>query len=206
MVRTGFICEHTAEFYIVPSLVRAFSRRGIRVLPIYYWATREGSRAAIAGNPDLSVQVAAIYARRPKVSQPGDQEILLKFNYTLFEAKEEGTRLGLPVYAAAPLASSLFDLRPQTPCAWFHLEAKTAAVEDAYCIVDMSTTPPAMRHGDMILPIEEDALLDRIQGEAPIRSWREWTSILSEFKRRIRRPHMFFGSLYKPFFVISLGG
>ena len=106
----GFMSEHTAEFYLVPALLRASSTHGVQAFPFYFWSTREGNRVGVESGIGQGLRIAAIYPRRPKVRHAGDDRVLIKFNHSLFVAAREGEALGLPVLAGVPLVSSLFDL------------------------------------------------------------------------------------------------
>src|SRR4051794_21550156 len=91
----GFCSEHSVEYLLVPRLVASCRAKGNDAIALFYWLRREGSAAARWSMPDRRVQVAAIFARRPKlVGIPHAVEI--KFNQELFEYASVGQDLGIP--------------------------------------------------------------------------------------------------------------
>lgn len=125
----GFISEHTAEFVIVPDLVHRLRTAYPSVVPIYYWSTREGSRVSLETSAD--VRVVALFPRRPKVSTPNQDDVLVKFNASLFDYATNAADVGIPVLAGVPLVSSLPAL-VECATAWFHIRPGGPAA-DALC-------------------------------------------------------------------------
>lgn len=198
--------EHTAEYFLAQSLMSGFADRNIQAIPLYHWSTREGSRVGIESGLGVEVRVAAIFPRRPKVSTPADTDILIKFNYSLFEAKEIGSRVGLPVFAGAPLVSSLFGLSVKTECAWFEFHKSPSTDEDAFCNIDLSASPPTFYPDPGIVALSRDNLLDKAMSESTPRVWQEWVDVLKDFKHQfnVTGGHFIFGGQYKPMYVVMI--
>lgn len=156
----------------------------------------------------IEVRVAAMFPRRPKVSAPTDTLIEVKFNYSLFEAKEMGEQVGLPVFAGAPLASSLFDLNATTECGWFDLHRIPSPDEDVFCRIDLSTSPSTFYPDSEISPLSEEELLDRAMLDSELRTWQDWSGIIRKFKNHFNRigGHFIFGGQYKPMYLVMISG
>lgn len=200
---TGFISEHTAEYFLIQSLMNAFADRNIEAIPIYFWLTREGSRLGIASGCDRRVQVVAIFPRRPNVETPSCDSILVKFNRELFEAYRIGGELGLPVFAGTPVVAKLFDLHEHTPCAWFSFRNLTEVGGNSYCEVSVEEPISIITSGDSIEAISVDNLIDQVLDESNLCGWATWVQLLTDFKRR-RRRNIRPWVQYQPFyFVIS---
>ena len=126
----SFISEHTAEYVLVPQICSVFSSHYKAVIPFYFWATREGS--SVSYIPER-VQLVSVFARRPKVIQPGGEDITVKFNDLLFDIARLFSTLGIPVLAGVPVVSSLGNLRLDSRCAWFLISGNTDEPTDVEC-------------------------------------------------------------------------
>ena len=196
--------EQTAGYFLAQALLKAYSERGARAIPIAYWSNREGGRLGIESGHDIQVQIAAIFPRRPKVLSPNAPTSIVKFNQILFDAKEIGTKIGLPVFAGVPLVTSLFELGSSTTCAWFGLRETRGAFNEAYCSIDLRNPTPLFRPDPEIFHITETELIDQIDRDSKTKDWPTWSNDLSNFKHMLnmRGGHVFFGPPYKPMFIL----
>ncbi len=200
----GFISEHTAEYYLVPAIVHSMLAHNVQALPFYFWSYREGSRVGIESGLDRNVRIAAIYPRRPKIRYAGDDHVVIKFNQSLFKAAEEGTSLGIPVLAGAPIASSLFDLSEASSRMWFSMNhTHCPHEEDVLCKVNLANGQHEISCEESITTISEEELFDHIQARSQVMSWIDCVDILREFKRRLPGGS-FFGAGYRPFYIALL--
>jgi hypothetical protein len=118
---TSFLSEHSAEFILVPQLIRILSDSYRSITPFYFWAGREGSSISKGCDAGELMQVVAVYARRPKISSYGDSQITVKFNAVLSEKAYEFNRVGIPVLAGVPRVTSIMDFRLGAQCSWFEI-------------------------------------------------------------------------------------
>src|SRR5689334_19704016 len=115
---SSFLSEHSIELILAPKFARILSTRFPGVIPLYFWGSREGGRIGRNSITDL-VRVIALYPRRPKVSEPFQQVIEVKFNAHLFNRTWEFNQLGIPVFAGLPLVNCLNHFNFSTNCLWF---------------------------------------------------------------------------------------
>jgi hypothetical protein len=118
---TAFLSEHTAEYVLVPSIVSILSRQFTKVIPLYFWSTREGSKVSRGCDLSQPMRLINVFARRPKVETPHQPTMEVKFNSTLFDAASHSIDAGIPVFAGVPLVSSLMKFNLDTHCAWFSI-------------------------------------------------------------------------------------
>lgn len=196
----SFISEHSAEYILVPKLVSLLEKHFSKVIPIYFWITREGSLIARACQPSQSVRIIRVFARRPKINIPNQKSIEVKFNESLFEHTEFVMSLGIPTFAGVPLASSILDLSSNTKCAWFEL---TEPEEDI--IYELSLNAEVIQQSSVSSAIEgplaELLLIDKIIDKAhPI----EWNKALDSLKllRSLVGGFWFGSSGYRPFYIM----
>lgn len=198
---TGFCSEHTAEYVLAPRFVGLFAARGLQAVPLFFWLTREGSATGRCSAPDRNVRVVAVFARRPKLSGRGDA-IEIKFNDELFEYAAAARDVGIPVFAGAPVATSVFDLTEQCALAWFSISTRHRG--DRVVLVEVA--PPHRLVADDLgvsAPLSDDAIFDIVGREAAIKRWGEVADSL-RFIRGMSglRRHVRWGSGYKPFIAI----
>ena len=115
---TSFMSEHTAEFILVPRLSQSLSQHW-SVIPLYFWRSREGSNIALECDYGQILKLLAMYARRPKINNPGDDSITVKVNDSLFKRAKYLNEYGIPTIFGIPRISSLFYFKLDCPCSWF---------------------------------------------------------------------------------------
>ena len=202
---TSFISEHTAEYALVRSLVGILSQQFSTIIPVYFWATREGSIIAAKSVERTHVRVIAAYARRPKVVNPYDNIVLVKINALLLQAGAAGLDVGIPVLAGVPLASGLLQFSIETPCSWFHINGRVPGDQDVEICISLSGEAQesnSCRPG-VVGPLTANDLLSIVQSEARAMPW----DVAVDCIRRVRSSgekgmRGFFFSGYRPFYVV----
>ena len=125
---TSFMSEHTAEYVLVNDLVHRLSPAFPDLLPMFFWATREGNRTAIESMRNLNFRLLTCFARRPKVAQFVNEHILMKVNPELKQYYQACRPLGIPVVAGLPMIRSLSSLRLTSVCNWFLSRILTVSI------------------------------------------------------------------------------
>jgi len=120
---SSFINEQTVSYLLVPQFTAMLKRHFSEVIPIYYWATREGSSLGVAQLAGQDFIIVALYPRRPKLVNYQTDHVLVKINEQLFNFADVLAAEGIPVFAGAPMISSLNDLKNEVASAWFEIKA-----------------------------------------------------------------------------------
>ena len=115
---TSFMSEHTAEYVLVPNIVRQLSAHFCDIIPMYFWSTREGNRTADEFMSARPARILTVFPRRPKVSETVEERITMKVNQELIGYTRVSLSVMIPVFAGVPLVSSLLALRIESPCSW----------------------------------------------------------------------------------------
>jgi len=203
----SFFSEHSAEYVLVPRIVQQLSEHFHKVVPVFFWANREGNTIARACAPCQTLRVISVFARRPKVNRPGEQQVLVKFNTELFDWAAEAEALGIPTFAGLPLVSSLTDLTLDCACAWFWVGPHRG--EDVELILSLdgdvvrnSSGKPHV-HGPIELPDVER----RVRESAKTLPWKDALDRIRQIRISVRAQNRlpFFGG-YKPFHLLLLDG
>ena len=96
---TSFISEHTAEYILIPQIVHELEKNFDKVIPLYFWATREGGIMARESLHPYQYKVIAVYPRRPKIDEVGAEANLIRLNDLLFDRAKTFGEKGIPVIA-----------------------------------------------------------------------------------------------------------
>ena len=118
---TSFICEHTAEYILIPKLKKILHKRFDIVTPIYLWASREGSNISKELHKYDKFNVVGLYPRRPKLVSAGSQKITVKINKQILLGAQYGMKLGIPIIAGCPVVKNLWELGNNPNCVWIKL-------------------------------------------------------------------------------------
>ena len=118
---TSFICEHTAEYILVPELKKILRNKFNTVVPIYPWASREGSNIAKELHKHDTFKMVGLYPRRPKLISVSSPKIIVKINAQILRGAQTGLKLGIPIIAGCPLAKNFWELGNNPNCVWIEL-------------------------------------------------------------------------------------
>ena len=206
MSTSSFISEHTAEYILVPRICRAIQDYEYRCIPFYFWATREGATKSQLSGAGVNVRLIAVYPRRPKVENPGQEMIDVKFNYSLFQSAIASKNYDIPVIAGVPLASSFTQLSIDTNCTWFYLNPDFTPVDDIIISISVNDHTINRLLGPELEIIQENQLFHYlINKTAPI-EWNRCIEIIHELRfiaqdTNYHNPFMQWFGMYKPFYI-----
>lgn len=204
MNETSFMSEHTAEYALVPDRITKLGDRWSTIVPLYFWSTREGSRAGRESVCHWPVRVVAAFARRPKVAHPGSESILVKFNDVLFAAAHAGAEVGVSVFVGVPLVTDLVFYSVGVRCSWFHITSPSKWNRDQELWLALSGQPQCAEPPQGIAgPLGATALADIAESESHELDWRSALEAMRYVKSAGRSQHPFFGG-YRPFFLLMM--
>lgn len=66
MIERSFMSEHSVELNMIPYLITILSRKYRRIIPFYFWATREGNKLSQSCDNNTKMRIVAIFARPSK--------------------------------------------------------------------------------------------------------------------------------------------
>jgi hypothetical protein len=196
----SYVSEHTVEFYLVPWMRRILTPTFPASLAFYYWALREGSiqsREAMCPEP---VRLIAVYPRRPKPY--GDpRNPIMKINYELFSSAAKFRSVGVPVFVAGPLISSIFELANGTDFLCYLLRGDDEDVGDMEVQMRTPLMANASDDSPVIGPLTgEDICRIAMTNTAPVQ-WERAIEMINEFRRMDRIHNMWpFVHGYKPLY------
>lgn len=203
----GFMSERTAEYVLVPDLVRRFGQCFAHVVPFYYWATREGT-PRVASSCRERVRLVAAYARRPKLDHDCEHRVTVKVNERLFDHASILRQSGVPTFAGVPCVSRLSDHRLGATSAWFLPSGGLEKRGDALISIDISDHPAVARelttgiHG----PMATDEILQSVFRYGKEMDWSQAFTVIREATRCLSvesSSRRFYGVLsYKPFYLV----
>lgn len=200
---TAFASEHTLEYALLFDLVRILSPLEFRIVPFFFWASREGSPKGRGSFPDSTLRLLAVFPRRPKV-QAGNPLVHVKFNAEVQEDAERLSRAGIPVVCGAPRGRSLEDCYLGCACAWFSIAHATD--DDIGVDLDSGIRVESSDGSPIIGPLHEDCLRGVVEGTSPVR-WSEALDAIFRVRPGGKRSSGLWGPHgYKPFYLALLDG
>jgi len=193
---TSFINEHTASYILIPRLKTILHQNYRKVIPLYYWATREGSNRSLNTMIGVEFSVLALYSRRPKLSSGPTENISVKLNKSLFESARIFSNFGISVLAGSPLVRSICQLDSDANCVWFKVQNST---DDLIICCDNSDF---RRHE---LHIEESRIVNFIEHNSKIIDLQKLKLATDEMRSLPGASFSFFsGSGYKPIYFLLI--
>lgn len=195
---TSFVNEHSVEYVLVPQLVQLLEKNFKKVIPLYFWATREGGNMAKDSLRHHYFKMLAIYPRRPKIADINGDHILLNLNEVLFERSREFKKRGVPVIAGTLLIDSLYKFQLNAQCLWLKLN-ETGSQQT----LEINLTNPLITSPDVnvLRPNDFKFLIDE---HCNSMSGEEIIDIMRSAKSRFEEGFWagLYGDLYKPFYVL----
>lgn len=203
----SFMSEHTAEYALVNDIVSRLSSAFPETVPMYLWLNREGNSMGQRTLKGRAVKLTAVFARRPKVTSPGDDHILVKFNSSILHHAFLARSFGIPVLAGVPLISDLSRFSIKAKCAWFILDGSRTDKGDLEIL--LSSGGEVTNHfgplNVMRGPSSTSEIIREINGLAIEGSWNSWLAVIREIRSQLREQHYFgFLQTYKPFYLVML--
>lgn len=205
MKNISFMSEHTAEYALVPDLAAKLADHFPRIAPIYFWRTREGSRVGRESGRGRTVRVAAAFARRPKVTHPKSNSILVKVNDIIFSAAHAGSEVGIAVFAGVPLVSDLADFSVGVQCSWFHVISASEWNMDREfrLMLRGELEQPELPEG-ISGPLSQSALVEIVKSQCEEVDWIRALDGMRYVKSAGGMQHSIFGGGYRPFFMLMV--
>jgi hypothetical protein len=204
---SSFMSEHTAEYVLVNDLVRRLSPTYPNLIPIFFWATREGNRTAIESMQDLNLRLVTCFARRPKVERAQAHHLFMKINPELMQYRQVCAPLGIPVLAGLPMVKSLPCLRPNSACNWFNLsEFDCLDQQECYVAILRDGTAARCESNDKLVRPLTTPEIENLVSKSPLITWSQAVEHLRYIRRTVsvNTPHFPFLGGYKPFLFLVL--
>jgi|ERR1700741_395036 len=204
---TSFMSEHTAEYVLVNDLGHRLSPAFPDLLPMFFWATREGNRTAIESMRNLNFRLLTCFARRPKVAQFVNEHILMKVNPELKQYYQACRPLGIPVVAGLPMIRSLSSLRLTSVCNWFSLaDFDCVDQEEFYVVVAKDGTATLFESDDKLAVPLTTMKIENLLRQSPKLSWDEVVRSLRDVRRMVayNTQRFIFLGAYRPFLLAAL--
>lgn len=174
---TSYICEHSAEFSIVPYLESLLEKEFEYVVPISPWLSREFARKSKEVHKNAEFQVLVVFPRRPKTNE--EKDIFVTLNSEIHAFKDISVKYGIEVIAGCPVATDFWELATATRYVWFDVGHPS---NYEYLI---SVTSPTARNDGLL---SDEQILDMVRKSAL-----QSIGSLEEFVREARsvQPHFF---------------
>jgi len=122
---TSFISEHTAEFLLLPELIKVLGEKYANVAPIYPWLRREGGKLSMHIHEKDKFRVIGMFPRRPKMKRVDDEKLIFTFNSNVKAYAENGLKHGVPFIAGCPLVKNFWPSKEEGKVIWVEVTNNT---------------------------------------------------------------------------------
>ena len=208
----SFISEHTAEYILVPQISKLLSRHFKTIIPFYFWVSREGNTMSVKTVSINDFRLISVYPRRPKISNPEDTIITLKFNASIIHAAQISIESGVSTFAGIPIISSIQDINNDVLCKWFRFKSAVKSISDIEYKLNIKGNVVEKGKSSFIEgPIKDELLINTILKFSTISSWENAIDIIRSIRKNsspgyygnnnYSRFSMWMGG-YKPFYLI----
>ena len=196
---SSFICEHTAEYILVPKLTKILKLKYDIVIPIFPWLTREGNNLSKQIHGQDKFKIVGFYPRRPKINHK-DNKIIIKINNEFIEGAEEALKMKIPMLAGCPLAKSFWELDDNTKCIWIKLNDKTKHHYEVECNSAMTKEFKILDNTEILE--SEKEILDYVDGNCKTHNFESLILGIQHIRAHSSTVYfMGFGS-YKPIYFL----
>jgi hypothetical protein len=196
----SYICEHSAEYTLVPKLKKILKKKFEFVTPIYPWLSREGSKVSHNLHKKDEFYAVALYPRRPKIPSIDPIEIEIKINPELIKGARVGSEHGIPVIAGCPLATNFWCLGDEPEFLWMkinddckEIHTAKATKSNKWSIIDNSK--------NSIFKSEEQ-LLEFVSENKKMLNLKRFIEAVRDFHYRSSHSFWVFGGRYKPVYFL----
>lgn len=198
----GFISEYTASFFLVERLRSALKSHYKHIIPVFPWATREGSSMSNYLNKDQTFKIVGIYPRRPKFSRQETDKVVFKINEYLGYSADLLTKEGIPTFAGLPLARNILELGMNSSYLWLELDQKNK--EHIQITLDQKGQPIQLDKNMVVLSNEE--VVSFIKKESDVMEIKSFFEITKKVNDEVRKTFQinwspYGNNFYKPFYL-----
>ncbi len=195
----SFMSEHTAEFTVVRALSAQLESAGLLAIPLYYWASREGSRLSRHVNASVRGRLLAVFPRRPKIDIKNGHTTHWKINHELYSYSKSANAKGIVAIAALPLASSLLEL--QTALVYW---VPLAGEPEDRVLSKTSGIEGLNSNVGVVEDLDQLGILKIVELGCSVMPWAEMLAAMSELRLELNNGRYFFmgGAGYRPVYYL----
>jgi hypothetical protein len=198
---SSFMSERTVEFYLVPRFRALLNTSYSRVLPFFYWKTRESSIMSRNDDFPALVTTCAMFPRRPKVY---GERIEMTVNEEVYLMSEHLRQARIPTFLGFPRVNSLSEFATDFECLWFSPNSREISYTYHEIPLGEATTESPTLFGPFK---DEKKIHEYIEANATQQTWRSLLDSLFEVHSKISHDDMIagrfrFGPPYKPVYFV----
>jgi len=183
---TSFICEHSAEFALVPYMKTLLEKEFYCVAPMFPWLSREFGKMSKKVHDSDNFHILTLFPRRPKVG--ANSNIFITLNYELSQVKEIGEDKGITVLAGCPMATNFWELASCEDFAWIDVDHPDT--HEYLVPVKKLSHGARLNDGDIIELVKN----------SPLHSMKSFEDFIRTVRDKL--PSSFYGARYKPVYFL----
>lgn len=195
--RPSFASEHTVEYYLVPYFRKLLESHFDKVVPFFYWSSREGNSRSRNSDFGKSIRLCAMFPRRPKLNNSSN--VVMKVNEEVFSMAFDLQEVGIPVFLGIPIVHSIFEFSDDFEFRWYSINRASPSQSDYEIECEEPNT--STNHESILTLCTEMDICKSIENKSHLVNWKEALEKLRQvqFGGINGRGHRSrFGSVYKP--------
>ncbi|HBX7388138.1 TPA: hypothetical protein NQE99_001636 [Klebsiella variicola] len=186
---TGYISEHSAEYYLVPALKKILQTQYSHVAPMFPWLSREFSKFSKLIHKDDRFHVLVMFPRRPKIDIADNSEIYVTINWEVEAFNKIARESGVPVIADCPKAVDIWDLSNCKNYSWLDLAQSNYSEY-------LNPISKLEKNGDLL---DKKKILSLVRNST-IFNLKSFEDFFRNAKEN--QPYRIYGSQYKPVYFL----
>ncbi|AEX53750.1 hypothetical protein GRAQ_02977 [Rahnella aquatilis CIP 78.65 = ATCC 33071] len=206
----SFFSERTAEYSLIPAVIGVLAKNNSRIVPIYFWRTREGNNISLAQNLSGRVKVLAMFARRPKLCGKNGY-VSGKVNKNILRYALHARKYGVATISGFISVDSIMNLSNEDSYVWFDLSNSKHPINDAefFCRANSNEILEMNEFCSDINIINKDDIPCLIDAICKPLIWQECIEVISELNKITYSDNngyfgRFLGGGYRPVYFLIL--
>jgi hypothetical protein len=202
-MQLSFISEHSLEYIVVPNICKILRAKYKRIIPIYYWVTREGNTLSRNLHSNIRVRILAVFPRRPKIDSNHSDVIFGKLNNSILHFAGAAKSIGIPTIFCMPIVKSFLDISEDSEC--LYLDVLKHNEEDIHFHVNNKDDVFSIDSEQKAnLTILDSSAILKIQASGKMMNWDEANLNMNQLRNVNDIYSRFWMSQYKPVYLILL--
>lgn len=204
----SFISEHSLEYIIVPRIWELLKQRFSLVIPIYFWAAREGNSLSKKIHKEQKLKILLVFPRRPKINLNKPNRVYGKINYSIINCFRKARTFGIPTVFSFPVILSFKDIANNVLID--HFEVVHFEQKDIHFFVNKETNEISVLDNQVkALRLLNDSDIFDLVTNAKELNWENAVAKINELRRMNRYDgssnygrFFFWGNSYKPIYFL----
>jgi hypothetical protein len=200
-MRLSFISEHSLEYVVVPRICEVLRANYKVIVPIYYWATREGNTLSRELHGNMKLRILSVFPRRPKVEKIDSDVVYGKINRSVMKFTEAANSFGIPTIFGFPLVKSFLDISNDCKCLFLNV-TKYEDGDIHFKVKKEANSIDVVSEQKTIITMLDNAAILAIVSKGRVLNWDDALLHMNDLRNINEEYSRFWMSQYKPVYIL----